>query len=235
MSTAQVIDFVSSWVRPSVEPPAEEPTNAIALHSRRATMRRIVVSFVVVSVLLLALPAMAQDYPRWEAFGGFSYANVDLGVQRTLLGVTTLDQNYNGLQLAFSYNPHPNLRLILLDFGIQFQPVDVFAGLREDLIVSQALFGPQFTLRSQKATAFVHALAGVTDTDLILPLGVELAELVRKNNFVLGFGGGLDVNWNQWLAIRVFQADYLPTRVSGTWESNFRLGVGVVFKFGGSP
>ncbi len=35
MSTAQVIDFVSSWVRPSVEPPAEDPTNAIALHLER--------------------------------------------------------------------------------------------------------------------------------------------------------------------------------------------------------
>lgn len=35
MSTAQVIDFVSSWLRPSVEPAAEEPTNAIALHLER--------------------------------------------------------------------------------------------------------------------------------------------------------------------------------------------------------
>ncbi len=233
MSTAQVIDFVSSWVRPSVEPPAEEPTNAIALHSRRATMRRIVVSFVVVSVLLLALPAMAQDYPRWESFGGFSYANVDLDVQRTLFGGTTLDQNFYGLQLAFSYNPHPNLRLLLLDLGIQSQGADVFPGLREDVFVSQALFGPQFTLRSQKATAFVHALAGVATTRLVASVGLGFADLVRKNSFALGFGGGLDVNWNQRLAIRVFQADYIPTRVSGTWQSNFRLGVGVVFKLGG--
>ena len=35
MSTAQVIDFVSSWLRPSVEPAAAEPTNAIALHLER--------------------------------------------------------------------------------------------------------------------------------------------------------------------------------------------------------
>ncbi len=35
MSTAQVIDFMSSWLRPSVEPAAEEPTNAIALHLER--------------------------------------------------------------------------------------------------------------------------------------------------------------------------------------------------------
>ncbi len=35
MSTAQVIDFVSSWLRPSVEPAAEDPTNAIALHLER--------------------------------------------------------------------------------------------------------------------------------------------------------------------------------------------------------
>jgi anti-anti-sigma factor len=35
MSTAQVIEFMSSWFRPSVEPAAEEPTNAIALHLER--------------------------------------------------------------------------------------------------------------------------------------------------------------------------------------------------------
>ncbi len=35
MSTTQVIDFMSSWLRPSVEPAAEEPTNAIALHLER--------------------------------------------------------------------------------------------------------------------------------------------------------------------------------------------------------
>ncbi len=35
MSTAQVIDFMSSWLRPSVEPGAEDPTNAIALHLER--------------------------------------------------------------------------------------------------------------------------------------------------------------------------------------------------------
>ena len=35
MSTAQIIDFVSSWLRPSVESPAEDPTNAIALHLER--------------------------------------------------------------------------------------------------------------------------------------------------------------------------------------------------------
>lgn len=194
-------------------------------------MHRIVVSFVVVSVLMLALPAMAQDYPRWEGFGGFSYANVDLGVQRTLFGGTTLDQSFYGLQLAFSYNPHPNLRLLLLDLGIQSQGTDVFPFFREDVFVSQALFGPQFTLRSQKATAFVHALAGVATTRLVA-FG---ADLVRKSSFALGFGGGLDVNWNQGFAFRVFQADYIPTRVSGTWQSNFRLGVGLVFKSGGSP
>ena len=35
MSTGQVIDFMSSWLRPSMEPAAEEPSNAIALHLER--------------------------------------------------------------------------------------------------------------------------------------------------------------------------------------------------------
>jgi anti-sigma B factor antagonist len=35
MSTAQIIDSVSSWLRPRVEPAEEEPKNTIALHLER--------------------------------------------------------------------------------------------------------------------------------------------------------------------------------------------------------
>jgi hypothetical protein len=35
MSTAQVIGFVSSWLRPRMEPPQEDPSNTIALHLER--------------------------------------------------------------------------------------------------------------------------------------------------------------------------------------------------------
>jgi opacity protein-like surface antigen len=53
--------------------------------------------------------------------------------------------------------------------------------------------------------------------------------------FAWAVGGGVDVNVNDRFAFRLFQADYLNTRVdgfSGKPVNNFRLSTGVVFRFG---
>ncbi len=52
------------------------------------------------------------------------------------------------------------------------------------------------------------------------------------NGFAWGGGGGLDLNVGRHIAIRVMQADYLWTRLSTSWFNDFRLGLGIVFKFG---
>ncbi len=188
------------------------------------------------SVLLLALPAMAQDYPRWEIFGGFSYANVDLGDPQNLFG-RQISQNFLGGEFSFSFSPHKNLRFLLVDFGFQWQKSDILvAGVRAtDVGTYQALFGPEFTLRGEKATVFLHALVGAAGSQLRLrraPFGAA-AEVTRQDGFALGFGGGVDVNWSDRFAVRLFQADYVPARFGGAWQDGFRLGVGVVVKFGG--
>jgi hypothetical protein len=50
-------------------------------------------------------------------------------------------------------------------------------------------------------------------------------------NLALGFGAGVDLNWKRRFAIRFVQADYIPARLAGHWESNFRLSTGIVFRF----
>ena len=185
-------------------------------------------ALVAILAATISLPAQAQQFPRAEVFGGFSYAHVNLGPQAGLFIPT--DRNYYGIHLAVSFNPHKNIRLLLLDLGIQqggttnapptFQP---------SILASQALFGPQFTVRDRKATGFAHALIGVTNTRLVETLPGGFVDAVRQTNLAFGFGGGLDVHWTRSLAIRVFQADYVPTRLSGTWENHFRVSTGVVF------
>jgi hypothetical protein len=49
----------------------------------------------------------------------------------------------------------------------------------------------------------------------------------------MGMGGGADYNATRNIAIRVVQADYIPSRLGGNWFHDFRVGAGVVFKFGG--
>ena len=72
-------------------------------------MRRIAVSFVVMSVLFLALPASAQDYPKAEIFGGFSFASVDdpIDIER---------EAFLGFQTSFAGNFNKSFGIVG-DFG----------------------------------------------------------------------------------------------------------------------
>ena len=184
------------------------------------------------ALLLATLAAQAQEFPRWEAFGGFSYANIDLGSQTGAFSPTS--RNYYGFDLAFSFNPHRNIRL-LLDTSVQLGETtatpppgftDVF------LNTGQALFGPQFTFRRRRATAFANALVGVNATVLKAHSGGLVIDVVRQTHLALGLGGGVDVNLTRLVVIRAFQAQYVPTHSSGHWYPQYVISTGVVFRFG---
>ena len=205
------------------------------VHVRSLVVERLILRACVLAAMLAsaeAIPARAQEFPRWEAFGGFSYANVGLGPQANLFG--PVSKNYFGLHLGVKFNPHRNFSLVLTDLGIQSRGSTippVFRKSSNDVFTSQALFGPQFTIRTSKANGFAHALVGVTNTRLVETVSYNSFDLVRKTNLALGFGGGVDLNVSPRLAVRLFQADYVPTRLDGKWQNDFRVSVGVVFRF----
>jgi len=182
-------------------------------------------------VFIAAGAAHAQEFPRWEASGGFSYANVNLAQAGAF---SPSSRNFYGFDLAFSFNPNKNIRL-LADVGVQSgkttaTPPPMFTKVHLD--TSQALFGPQFTLRRRRATAFANLLVGVANTRSQGQSGTLYDDLIRRTNFALGFGGGVDLNWRRLVGVRLFQAEYVPTRLSGSWETHYTLSTGLVFKFG---
>jgi opacity protein-like surface antigen len=186
----------------------------------------------IATLAIATLAAPAQQFPRWEGFGGFSYANVNLGPQAAVFNPS--NRNYDGFDLSFSFNPHPNIRL-LADVGFQFgkttaNPPPMFSKIH--LQSTEALFGPQFTLRRRRITPFANALVGVTNTRLQGQAGTFYEDLIRSNNLTLGLGGGLDVNVTRSVAIRTLQAEYLPIRRSGTWQTTYTLDTGIVFRLG---
>ncbi len=98
------------------------------------------------------------------------------------------------------------------------------------------LFGPRFYARSKGVTGFGHALIGGTrsSNEFVDRLtGGDLRSLkISQTNFTLGFGGGIDLNPSEVVAVRAFQFDYLPTYRNGRWVDNYRISSGVVFRFG---
>ncbi len=67
-----------------------------------------------VLALTAALPARAQEFPRWEFFGGFSYANVGLGPQASLRRKLHQHQFGNGWSASRIL---PGLRQATRSFG----------------------------------------------------------------------------------------------------------------------
>ncbi len=173
-------------------------------------MRRIGIFVVGVSLLLLALPASAQDYPKAEIFGGISYANVDDPIDNER-------ETFFGFQTSVAGNFNKSFGIVG-DFGGHYRSPDVGSTAYEFMV------GPRFTSRGDTATGFVHAMFG----------GVKFDGNVNSDTgFAMAFGGGVDVNVTKRFAFRVIQFDYVPTHLFDNWEHNIRLGIGVVFKFGG--
>jgi hypothetical protein len=186
-------------------------------------------------VCLLAVSADAQDQkPTVEIFGGYSYLNFDLAVDPFFV----LDrQNGHGIGLSIAGNFTKHFGVVG-DFSFNARDVELtFVGGFKDRAEARRLYyliGPQFSARGQRLTGFGHVLVGaVRSRD-------EIGVNTKRTGFVLGVGGGLDVNLNKRVAIRAFQLDYLPSRIRGdfdmktVWLQNFRAQAGVVIKFGGN-
>jgi opacity protein-like surface antigen len=192
-------------------------------------------SFGILALLFVTAPApaYAQQFPRWEVFTGFSYAHVNLGQQTGTFQPT--DKNYYGLHVNGSFNPRSYLRVILCDFSVQIGGTTAanLSPEKADVRTSQVLFGPEFVRRSKRSAVFAHALIGVTSTRLVGTIGgVDvIPDIANRTNLAFGVGGGVDFPLTHLFTLRAIQADYIPTRLSGSWESDFRAATGIVFTF----
>lgn len=175
-------------------------------------MRRIL--FVVTLMFLVSSTTTAQDTPKAEVFGGYSYAG----------------EGSNGFDASLAGNVNSWFGLVA-DVGGQYTRLEE-EGIRERIGTNSYLFGPRFSLRKNKrVTPFAHALFGVSH---VKSEATELGQTFAfsDTSFGMALGGGLDVRVNDNLAIRVAQVDYLRTRFFNQTQNEGRIVVGVVLRFG---
>jgi outer membrane protein with beta-barrel domain len=203
------------------------------LEERR--MRRIV--FTVSLLLVLPFSAMGQQAPKAEVFGGFSYFHTEGG--GNLYGwnasVAGNLNNWFGLVADFGghYDSNSSTSTIILP-GI---PGSTFR-LENNMNVHTFMVGPRFSYRkSERITPFGHILIGGMRRHIKSDFQ---SGSFGRNSFtdtqttVAGaVGGGLDVNLGKSIALRVVQADFVLTHFFSTPQSNARVSVGLVFRFGG--
>jgi len=172
--------------------------------------------WVIVCLAFLALAmtsARAQDTPRIQVFGGYSYTVFD----SKSLGFSG-NSGLNGGTLMVAGNLHRN-------FGGLAQ-VSISGG--SGITLRDALFGPQFLLPRGKFLFYAHGLFGRVRTSV--HTGVQPEPLDTQN--AEAFGGGVDMHYRHRLAIRLIQVDYVRTQLFQQDQNNLRFSTGVVYEWG---
>jgi hypothetical protein len=173
---------------------------------------KLILSLIVV-VGLLALPLMAQDYPKAQIFGGYQYLH---------LGGSGTDVNANGWNASLTGNFNKYFG-VAADFSGAYKTI---SGV--DAKVYSYTGGPVFHFNSEGTVdPFVHALFGGAHASASIS-GVGSGS---ENGFTMMYGGGADIKISRMWALRG-QGDWVYYRFSGVSEShNVRLSVGVVLRF----
>ena len=198
-------------------------------------MRRI--AWCVFATVIFCSLALAQDAPRGEIFGGYSYLNVDY--QGGYSG-SVPRQSANGWEVAPAFDISSWFAVEGDVAGYYKNNVPFFIGYpNADFHDYSFTAGPRFNYRAPRYTAFVHALVGGD----VLHGSISGLGSASQNSIAFATGGGIE--WrlgraSHW-AVRG-SGDYVLTRhniakalgfpVPTTSQNNFRASVGIVFLFG---
>jgi opacity protein-like surface antigen len=179
--------------------------------------------------MLLALPvlAQAQELPRTEIFGGYSYMRLDQDGQT--------DQDLNGFNTSFTYNFNSFLGATA-EFSAFFGTTQMATTTGMTTVDQDNyfyLFGPKFTFRgNERFTPFAHVLLGAVTQDVGSVTG-STTSTANNTQFAMAIGGGLDISVTERISLRAIQADYVLTRLmANTNQNNIRASAGFVLKLG---
>lgn len=192
----------------------------------------------IASMLIFDPSARAQETPRVDVFGGYSYLSAD-----TNNLASPSRQSANGWEASVSWN-YNRWFAVEGDFSGYYKtyPLDVAVlglGISEvnlDFHDYGYVGGPRFNFRP----VFFHALVGGDHLTGSVPSVVSGS--ASQNSFAAAFGGGVQIPVAPRWAVRG-SADYVLTRhniynlipgLSGPayTQNNFRVSVGVVYTFG---
>ncbi|NOT61226.1 MAG: outer membrane beta-barrel protein [Acidobacteria bacterium] len=184
-----------------------------------------------VACLLLLLPcfALAQDAPKAEIFGGYSFLRAD--------EEDSPETDLHGWNASVNVNLNKWFG-VKGDFSGHYNDFQISPGVKADLNTHLFLGGVQFTsYKYEKVTPFVHALLGVGRRGFSVSRAVAgtSQNSIHDHAFALVLGGGIDVKFKKSLAWRAAQVDYVFTTFDDLRDDrqhNLRLSTGLVLRLG---
>ena len=195
--------------------------------------------FAVAIVLLFLIPraafAQSDTNPKWDIFAGYQYFHPGITVPAAFsdpnnpIPFKVADMT-KGLGAALTYNLDRH-------WGAEFDLGENWGNGNDASTVS---FGPRFIWRTDDANFFLHALGGLNR--------LSVPNLNEPNGVGVILGGGMDLPITKSIALRLFEADYVWTRLNYSnyaspsfpglrhpSEEGVRLRTGLVFSWGGTP
>ena len=169
---------------------------------------------VILIVLLIfceTLPARAQDMPRVQVFGGYSYTRFD----SKSFGFIN-NTNLNGYTFSPAYN-------LFYGFGVV---AELSGQYGSTLNFRDLAVGPQLLHSYGNSRFFAHALIGDARTL------VQVANTEGDTARAVVLGGGMDRDISPRFAIRVFQVDYIHSTLFNETQNNLRFSTGLVYHWG---
>lgn len=178
----------------------------------------------VLAVLVFPAWLLAQDAPKAEVFGGYSYLH-------------TGGQGFNGFDAQYTYNQSEGLSItgdVSGAYAGQSVNVNGLGGASAHAHSYTFLVGPTFSYRKQdNFVPFGHLLVGVAhggSSAQTSVLGQSVNVATSDTGFGLALGGGVDYELNDTWAIRPVQIDYVSVNVGGGHANAFRYAAGIVYK-----
>lgn len=177
----------------------------------RVRLLKVATSLCLLLAICAARPAAAQDTPRVQVFGGYSYTRFD----STSFG-------FSGPTGLHGWNFSPSFNLIR-GFGVAAELTQQY-GPKVDL--RDIAVGPQFLYPRSKALFFAHVLFGNARSF------VRVGNGEKDTDRIVALGGGMDFDISSRFAVRVFQVDYLRTSLFDEKQNNLRFSTGLVYHWG---
>jgi hypothetical protein len=198
-------------------------------------------ALIVFALAFVGAATRADESPRFEVFGGYSYGQLNPG------GRLAGGNNAEGQHFALSGWHVAGQTKVFKCVGLVLD-LSGYAGTSDvDLLAVHSryngfLAGPQINIRKfGRFNIFGHGLVGVARERVFLKTG-STTDDNKITRLAGAFGGGVDMGITKHVAIRAFEADYLLSsfpsinslgQSAGAHQSNVRVSTGIVYGFGG--
>ena len=176
-------------------------------------------------ISLFSIPGvtvLAQETPKLELFGGYSYLRAD---------DVSSGSNMNGWNASVSGNTNDWFG-VTLDFSGHYRKIDDRPETQARVNTFIMAVGPRFAARrSERMTPFAHLMAGLGRSGYRAQTIAGRFDGVHYS-YLLVAGGGVDLKLGDRLAYRLLQGDYVLTHFAGRFEHQFRVSTGLVLRNG---